>query len=228
MGTLVDRALGSLLALSGGGLPDPLPSDPFALLAEWMQEAERIGVADPNAMALATAGPDGTPSVRMVLGKRLDAGRGSIDVFSDLRSRKAIELTGRPRVAATMHWDRLGRQCVLEGTAARLDDEECDRYFVGRPLLAKLGAWATRRTTTLASRGELAAAVLAEASRLRIDPAALLRGESGVQVPRPPHWGGFRITLARVELWIGGGGRLHDRAEWRRVDAAWQGQRLWP
>ncbi len=207
-------------------LPDPLPPSPLPLLAGWLAEA--IAAArqpNPNALVLATSSADG-PSARVVLCKTLDAERGALHVFSNRESRKGRELAADPRAAGVFFWDEAGRQARVEGPVTRLDDAASDAYFATRPRLAQLGAWASRQSAPLAHRRDLDARVAEVAARF---PGP---------VPRPPHWGGYVLWLAAVELWCAGDGRLHDRARWRRTLAPdpaggltggpWQATRLDP
>jgi pyridoxamine 5'-phosphate oxidase len=200
-------------------------------LRAWLAEAAAAaGNANPDAMVLATQSAAG-PSARVVLCKHLDAERGAVDFFTHDQSRKGRELAADPRAAAVFHWDALGRQVRLAGLVAQLPDGESDAYFATRPRAAQLGAWASRQSEPLSSRQELLDRV-AEAER-RFDAHA-----PAAAVPRPPGWGGYRLWLDAVELWVAGEARLHDRALWRRdlrLDAAgtqsfgvWSATRLFP
>lgn len=229
MPDLRHAAIDALLRIAGG-LPDPLPSDPMPLAAGWLREAERAKkVANPNAMVLATVGAGG-PSARVVLCKEIDEAGGSLVFFTNYESRKGEELGANPRVACVFHWDYAGRQVRLEGRAEILPSAESDAYFATRPLLSRLGAWASRQSRPLASRRELAERVLETAARFGVGLADVMSGGGHGKIPRPAHWGGFRVRLDRVELWVGGGGRLHDRAAWERAGGgvAWRGTRLNP
>jgi len=226
-----------LLKLAQGEhLPEPLPAEPITTLIDWFEHAMREGATPmPNSMALATATPQGVPSVRFVLCKAIGPA-GSIDFFTNFNSRKGDELAVNPRVAGVFYWHTKARQARVEGTAERLSDEQADAYFATRPLASKLGAWASRQSEALPTRKAFVHDLLVACQQLRIEPTALLDANSPLHVPRPPHWGGFRVKLDRVELWYGAAGRLHDRACWTRsqADAAagvmtrWQGQRLYP
>lgn len=215
---------------AGPLLPDPLPGEPFSLLKAWFEEAhERAITRNPNAMTLATVDERGYPSARIVLCKGLDAGAGSLVFFTNYRSRKGRELEGFSRAAAVFHWDQLERQVRLEGHVERISEAESDAYFAGRPWESRLGAWASSQSEPIASREALMEQAAARILELDIDIAAAVRGDP-VTIPRPPHWGGYRLFADRVELWVGGTGRLHDRAGWER-DAAggpWRATRLQP
>jgi pyridoxamine 5'-phosphate oxidase len=213
--------------LSKGFLPASLPPDPMPLLEQWYSGAcEAKAQPNPDAMALATATPDGRPSVRIVLCKKSVADPGYIVFYTNYSSRKGDELAANPRAAAVFHWDDLGRQARLEGPIMRSPDAESDEYFASRALDSRIGAWASLQSQPLDSRRTLLKRVAAEAARY------------GTQVPRPPHWGGYRLWPEAIELWVSGAFRVHDRARWARALGAatatgyapgpWQSTRLFP
>ncbi len=222
----IEHAIGRLLSLSG--LPDPLPQDPMPTLLAWFAEArESAAYPDPNAMALATTDAQGRPAARIVLCRTLGAD-GSIVFYTNYTSPKARALESTGRAAVVFHWHAQGRQARAEGSVTRVSPEESDRYFASRDLLKRIGAWASDQSSPLASRAELLTRMSEVATRFGVSPAALLAGDD-IPIPRPPHWGGFRISLDRVELWVGGAGRLHDRAAWTRTTGGpWLGTRLQP
>ena len=222
----------------------------MGILGAWYDQAKaQKQTPNPDAIALATAvnsAEPGTagplPSVRMVLCRAIDP-NGSLLFYTNYQSRKGSELQANPRAAAVFHWDHQGRQARVEGFVVRATDQESDAYFAKRALLSRLGAWASIQSTPLHRRSDLVSAVAAAASRMKVSIEALLSGNSAVSIPRPPHWGGFRLWIDRLELWCGGNGRLHDRAAWTRtlvpVDPAphlttapkfttWQATRLYP
>jgi pyridoxamine 5'-phosphate oxidase len=214
------------------GLPDPLPAEPFGLLAEWLADAERRKqVPNPNAMVLATTTVDHRPAARVVLCKALEAGPGNIVFFTNYDSRKGNELAAIPRAAAVFHWDHAERQARVEGRIQRTSAEESDAYFHSRPLLSRIGAWSSQQSRPLASRGDLLKQVEATLERFGLGWTNILTGSTGgKEIPRPPNWGGFRLIADRVELWQGLRGRLHDRAVWTRADpgSPWTSTRLQP
>lgn len=213
-------------ALAGPGLPSLLPADPMPLLRSWYDEAiKTLGDELGTAMTLATASAEGRPSARQVLCKGIEADPPSLLFFTNYESRKGRELGANPRAAGCFYWDRLARQARVEGTAERVPDDHNDRYFASRPLIARLGAWVSEQSRPLASREELLARVRQVAQRFGLKS---LTDESAI--PRPPHWGGFRIRLDVVELWVAGRFRLHDRAIWRATDnrGIWSAERLCP
>ena len=192
-------------------------TEPLRRLAEWYDEAVSAGVAEPNAMALATASADGVPSVRIVLLKGIDD-RG-VQFFTNYESRKGRELEANPRAAATVYWQPLHRAVRLEGPVERVSREESDAYFASRARGSRLGAWASRQGAVLPSREALDAALEDVSSRFGDD-----------DVPRPDYWGGYRIVPVAVELWQGRPDRLHDRVHWVREGegAEWREERLSP
>jgi pyridoxamine 5'-phosphate oxidase len=198
-------------------LPDPLPDDPLPMLAAWLDEARRAAHApNPEAMALATATADARPSARIVLCKGINPERGYALFFTNYASRKSAEIGANPRAAGLFHWDHLGRQARIEGAVERSPAEESDAYFASRPLLSQLGAWASEQSQPLDARFRLLDRLGSVAARFGIgtDP------DPSIRVPRPPNWGGYRIWIDAVELWVGGDYRLHDRAVWERTRTA--------
>jgi pyridoxamine 5'-phosphate oxidase len=189
----------------GDAAPDPLEQ-----FRRWHADA-----GEPDAMALATATPDGAPSVRMVLLKGADR-RGFV-FFTGYGSRKGGELEANPRAALLFHWAELGRQVRVEGPAERVSAQESDAYFATRPRGAQLAAAASRQGRTLADRTELDLAV-----------AELEREYEGRAVPRPEHWGGYRLRPETYEFWQHRDDRLHDRLRYTRDDDRWRVERLSP
>lgn len=193
-------------------LPEPLPADPLPLFAAWFREARQHALQpNPDAMVLASVGADGAPSARVVLCKLLSETDGYVVFFTNYQSRKGRELSGHPRAAAVFHWDGLHRQVRIEGPVVRSPLPESDQYFASRALNSRIGAWASEQSEPLESRATLAARVEAAANRFGI-PSGANSGE----VPRPSHWGGNRIWIDTLELWVEGPGRVHDRAVWKR------------
>ena len=194
-----------------------LAVDPFAMFATWFAQAVETSVPEPNAMTLATAALNGIPSARIVLLKAVDE-RGFV-FYTDYRSRKGAELAANPFAALVFHWHELERQVRVVGGVSRVPEEESDAYYLSRPLGSRVGAWASEQSAVLPSRSELEA-------RLAAVEARHPEGD----VPRPPHWGGFRIAPVEVEFWQGRESRLHDRLRYRRedVDRPWIVERLSP
>lgn len=194
---------------------DDVEDDPLRQFHRWLAEAEAAGIRAPEAMALATATRDGAPSVRMVLLKGADE-RG-FAFFSGYESRKGRELAANPRAALLFSWDALGRQVRVEGTVERMGAAESDAYFASRPHASRLAAWASRQSEPVSDRAALETAVEEAEARFR-----------GGDVPRPPGWGGYRLTPERYELWQHRESRLHDRLAYERVDGRWTLRRLAP
>jgi len=197
--------------MSNEFLPEPLPDSPMELMLSWFHEARARAVQpNPDAMVLASVGPEQKPSARVVLCRHVDPA-GYVVFYTNYESRKGRELIEHPRAAAVIHWDTLHRQIRIEGRVLRSPVPESDAYFARRALDSRLGAWASRQSQPLASRAALTEQISAVANRFNI-PAGAQTGE----IPRPPHWGGFRIWIDALELWIEGPGRIHDRAVWKR------------
>lgn len=216
----------------GPSLPDPLPESPFPIVKAWLDEAVAEKASpNPNAMTLATATPDGRPSARVVLCKGLDPDAGTVTFYTNLESRKGAEIKDNPQVAIAFHWDHQERQVRLEGRLSRVSDAEADAYFATRAWESRIGAWTSHQSEPLDSRETLMQQAADRIMELDIDIAAAVRGDP-VDIPRPPFWGGYRLLASRVELWVGGTGRLHDRAAWTREfgvpPGPWSGQRLQP
>lgn len=210
---LADDAIGD-----GQTLPDQLPQSPWGLIRQWFDEAHAKAVQpNPNAMTLATVDPDGRPSARIVLCKELDDHRGSVVFYTNYHGRKGAALDRTPRAAAVFHWDALDRQVRIEGPVHRTTDAESDAYFATRPWESQIGAWASDQSRPIQSRDAFLAKVMETMARFGVMPLDQRPGPGNI--PRPPHWGGFRLWSERVELWVSGVGRLHDRAAWTRTVA---------
>ena len=189
--------------------------NPLALVREWFEAAAASGIIEAERMALATATPDGRPSVRIVLLKGIDDE--GIQFFTNYGSRKGRELDANPRAATTLYWQPLYRAARLEGPVERLTAEASDAYFASRPRGAQVGAWASAQGTVLGDRAELEDRVRAVEERY---PDA---------VPRPDFWGGYRLRPDAVELWQGRPARLHDREHFLlQDDGTWRAERLSP
>jgi pyridoxamine 5'-phosphate oxidase len=197
-----------------------LGPDPVVAFGRWLTQAVQAGIAEPNAMVVATVGSDGAPSARTVLLKGYDE-RG-LRFFTNLGSAKGTDLAHDPRVAVVFPWHPVSRQVRVTGAVVALGRDEVEEYFAVRPRDAQLGAWASRQSSVVGSRADLDRALAEVAERF----------PDGV--PAPPFWGGFRIVPVSWEFWAGRRGRLHDRVRYRRtgVDAAggplWTVERLAP
>lgn len=189
--------------------------DPHALFERWFREAREAGLYLPESMALATATPDGRPSVRQVLLKAHDE-RGFV-FYTNYESRKAEEMAENPRASLAIHWPILQRQVRIDGSVQKTSAEESEAYFGSRPRGSRIGAWASDQSSVLASRQELE-------QRVR---EARERFGSG-EIPLPPFWGGYRVVPETIEFWQGRANRLHDRLRFRRVEDGWDVDRLYP
>jgi len=190
--------------------------DPFEIARQWLSEAEASEINDPNAVALATADTDGLPNVRMVLLKEI-ASDGFV-FYTNYGSAKGQELDANPQAAMVLHWKSLRRQVRVRGHVTREEGPKADEYYASRSLKSRLGAWASDQSRPLDSRATLMAEV------------AKVTARKGPNPPRPPFWGGYRITPIEIEFWADGAFRLHDRFVWRRENAgdSWNIQRLNP
>lgn len=201
---------------SAGGLTEEdAGADPFALFHRWFGDALAADLIDPNAMTLATVGPDGQPSARAVLLKALDA-RG-FTFFTNYDSRKGHEMAANPKVALVFLWHPLERQVRVEGAVEVVSAAESDEYYAKRPLGSRLGAWASPQSAVIAGREVL------EQAHAELH-AKFPDGEP----PRPPNWGGYRVLPTVIEFWQGRRSRLHDRIVFRRTATGWTRERLAP
>lgn len=210
---------------AGRNTGDDLPelADPFALFSLWFDDAKAAEPADPNAMALATATPDGRPSVRIVLLKGLDGEgtdpRGFV-FYTNLDSRKGGELRANPHAALCFHWKSLARQVRVEGPILPVSAAEADAYYGSRPRGSRIGAWASDQSRPLTAKADLVARVAEYEAKF---------GDG--DIPRPPHWSGFRLVPSRIEFWRDRLFRLHDRLVYHREEgtpARWRTERLYP
>lgn len=200
---------------------DEVAADPLTQFTRWLNDAATAGLPEPNAMALATCGPDG-PAVRVVLAKNVDAS--GVTFYTNLESDKAREIAHDPRVSVVFSWMPQHRQVRFTGTAALVDRQTAEAYYRTRPRGAQIGAWASPQSRPLESHRELA------------DKVAAIDARFPDEVPLPDHWGGFRITPRLVEFWQGQPSRLHDRLRFEAVRAdpplddpgSWRTTRLAP
>ncbi len=189
--------------------------DPLVEFQRWFAAAIEREPFEANAMTLATCDSQGKPSARVVLLKELDA-RGFV-FFSNYLSRKGQEMAANPQASLVFYWPQQHRQVRVEGVVERLPEADSDSYFESRPRGSRLGAWASQQSQPLASREALEEALQAVSQRFP-DEA----------IPRPPHWGGYRVVPSLVEFWQGRHDRTHDRLEYRLQSDGWRRQRLMP
>lgn len=211
-------------------LADPLPDSPLPLLERWIDEARTRRVQrNPAAMTVATLGPEGDLSARVVLCRGYDSKLGFVTFYTNRESRKGDALAANPRAAAVLHWDVLQRQVRLEGPVLSSPDEDSDAYWESRERGAQIAATASAQSRHVGSRRQML-------ERFR-EAEERLGGAGGPPIPRPPHWGGYRLWIRHAELWVGSVGRAHDRVLWSRplepgdagfAPGPWQRMRLQP
>jgi len=195
--------------------PADLLEDPFEQFQTWFDDALRGGLPEPHAMVLATVGPDGAPSARAVLLRELDP-RGLV-FFTNYHSQKGTHLASNPRAAGCFLWLPLHRQVRVEGRVEPISPEESDAYFATRPRESQIGAHASPQSEIIPDRGWLEDRVIELSARFGTD-----------DIPRPPHWGGYRLLPDRIEFWQGRPNRLHDRVLFDRQGTEWTSRRLAP
>lgn len=232
--SLVQKLIARAFAASDC-LPDTLPEHPWELFRAYWNRAH--GLADgggpvqpnPNAMSLATVDPDGSPSCRVVLCRGWEPDPGYLVFYTNYTGRKGRALLGVTAsgergwgsACCNFHWDTMDVQARFEGVAIKSPSDESDEYFAQRGLENRIGAWASDQSEPIGSRGELLMKIAEVIYRYDVDPTVLLAkhgdpSRAASEIPRPPHWGGFRLYPKRVELWCGSTSRVHDRAEWTR------------
>jgi pyridoxamine 5'-phosphate oxidase len=193
---------------------DASHADPLRQFDQWLQEAIKAQVPEPNAMTVATVASNLRPSTRVVLLKGYDAG--GIVFYTNYDSRKGTELAGNPFAAIQFHWVELERVVRIEGRVEKTSDAESDAYFASRPLDSRIGAWASPQSQVISGRSVLVA------------NAAKYGAQFLLQPPRPPHWGGYRLLPDEWQFWQGRKSRLHDRLRYTSRDGQWQRERLAP
>jgi pyridoxamine 5'-phosphate oxidase len=189
-------------------------ADPLKQFDQWLTEAMRSEVPEPNAMTVATVGSDLRPSTRVVLIKGYD--EQGLVWFTNYTSRKGLELAGNPYAALQFHWVELERVVRIEGVVERVSAEESDGYFHSRPLDSRIGAWASPQSQVISGRGVLVANAAKFGAQFLLNP------------PRPDHWGGYRLKPDRWEFWQGRKSRLHDRLRYIPNQGGWLRERLAP
>ncbi|MDB5373907.1 MAG: Pyridoxine/pyridoxamine 5-phosphate oxidase [Belnapia sp.] len=194
---------------------DDSAADPFARFEAWMAEAAKSEPNDPNAVCLATCTPEGVPSARMVLLKGIDA-RGFV-FYTNLESRKGVELAANPNAALCFHWKTLARSVRVEGAVEPVSAAEADAYYASRARGSRIGAWASKQSRPLEGRFALEKAVAEYTMKFGIS-----------EIPRPEFWSGFRVLPRRIEFWRDMPFRLHDRQVFHRDGTGWRTEALYP
>ena len=201
----------------GGLLETDIAADPVEQFAAWFKEALKADLVEPNAMTLATASLDGKPSARIVLLKGYDS-RGFV-FYTNYQSAKGQQLIANPQAALVFLWDKLERQIRIEGKVEKISEEESNTYFYSRPIGSQIGAWVSNQSQVIENRDVLENKQQELAQRY----------QDSSKIPRPKHWGGFRVVPETIEFWQGRPSRLHDRLVYNlQSDASWQVVRLSP
>jgi len=223
-------------------LPKELPSDPMRWAKAWLDEAfEKQVQRNPHTMVAATVDQNGQPAGRAVLCKRFVIDPGYVVFYTNYKSDKVSHLNNNNRIGLVFHWDAFGRQVRMEGETVRSPAAESDAYFASRDWASQLGAWGSDQSAPIESRAALIAQVGKRAMQLGVGAAKNWKSIAVADrpvIPRPPHWGGIRVWPRRIELWIEGADRIHDRARWERslvrgdgdsfTVGEWSGTRLQP
>ena len=199
----------------GGEIKIDDPGQPLSLLDSWISEAKERGLVEPNAMSISTVSPSGSPRSRMVLLKMVEGDE--IGFFTNLESDKSLEIARCDSVAVTMWWPEMERQVRMEGTAYQMERSQVEEYHHSRSRKSRIGAWASAQSREMDSKDDLRQRFEEFESKFE-----------GSEVPLPPHWGGFRITVNRVEYWSGRPSRLHERIVLERGSDEWSQKRLYP
>ncbi|HZG29871.1 Pyridoxamine 5'-phosphate oxidase [Ensifer adhaerens] len=190
-------------------------NEPFTLFAQWLSDATESELNDPNALALATVDDEGLPNVRMVLLKGFD--QDGFVFYTNYESQKGRELLGARKAAMCFHWKSLRRQVRVRGDVETVTDAEADEYYASRARGSRIGAWASKQSRPLESRFALEKAVAEYTAKFGLG-----------DIPRPPHWSGFRLKPRAIEFWHDRKFRLHDRVEFKRVEGGWDKVRMYP
>jgi len=190
--------------------------DPLVVFKEWMSEAEKNEINDPNAVALATVNESNQPDVRMVLLKEYN--KNGFIFFTNLNSKKGTDLKKIPKASMCFHWKSLLRQVRISGDISLISDDEADKYFYSRPYLSKIGAWSSSQSKPMETR---------DALLNKIDQYKNKFTDQN-NVPRPVHWSGFLLSPNKIEFWKDVEGRLHQRLEYSKISNSWERQILYP
>jgi len=193
-----------------------MTQNPLLLLQSWLNEAVELDLQpNPDTMAIATSNSQGLPNVRMVLCKEINTEEGYVVFYTNYNSVKSMEIKENPKCSALFHWDKLGYQIRIRGEILQSPDEENDAYFASRHLGSQVGAWASNQSDPVVDRQALDDQFRKILDRFNLTNESITRNEQ--KIPRPPHWGGYRLWVEEIEFWLNQKDRLHDRLHFRRV-----------
>ena len=193
-----------------------MTQNPLLLLQSWLNEAMELDLQpNPDTMAIATSNSQGLPNVRMVLCKEINTEEGYVVFYTNYNSVKSLEIKENPKCSALFHWDKLGYQIRIRGEILQSPDEENDTYFASRHLGSQVGAWASNQSNPVEDREALDDQFKKILDRFNLTSESITRNEQ--KIPRPKHWGGFRLWIEEIEFWLNQKDRLHDRLHFRRA-----------
>jgi len=193
-----------------------MTQNPLLLLQSWFNEALELDLQpNPDTMAIATSNSQGLPNVRMVLCKEINTEEGYVVFYTNYNSVKSMEIKENPKCSALFHWDKLGYQIRIRGEILQSPDEENDAYFASRHLGSQVGAWASNQSNSVVDRQALDDQFRKILDRFNLTNESITRNEK--KIPRPPHWGGYRLWIKEIEFWLNQKDRLHDRLHFRRA-----------
>jgi pyridoxamine 5'-phosphate oxidase len=197
-------------------LSQSMTQNPLLLLQSWFNEALELDLQpNPDTMAIATSNSQGLPNVRMVLCKEINTEEGYVVFYTNYNSVKSMEIKENPKCSALFHWDKLGYQIRIRGEILQSPDEENDAYFASRHLGSQVGAWASNQSNSVVDRQALDDQFRKILDRFNLTNESITRNEK--KIPRPPHWGGYRLWIEEIEFWLNQKDRLHDRLHFRRA-----------
>ena len=197
-------------------LSQSMTQNPLLLLQSWLNEAMALDLQpNPDTMAIATSNSQGLPNVRMVLCKEINTEEGYVVFYTNYNSVKSLEIKENPKCSALFHWDKLGYQIRIRGEILQSPDEENDTYFASRHLGSQVGAWASNQSNPVEDREALDDQFKKILDRFNLTSESITRNEQ--KIPRPPHWGGYRLWIEEIEFWLNQKDRLHDRLHFRRA-----------
>ena len=196
-------------------LSQSMTQNPLLLLQSWLNEAMELDLQpNPHTMAIATSNSQGLPNVRMVLCKEINTEEGYVVFYTNYNSVKSMEIKENPKCSALFHWDKLGYQIRIRGEILQSPNEENDAYFATRSLGSQVGAWASDQSNPVENRQALDDQFQQILDRFNLTNESITRNEQ--KIPRPPHWGGYRLWIEEVEFWLNRKDRLHDRLHFKR------------